>query len=239
MKKVLLLAVFAGFLSMGISAQTADKKVSETSYMLAKRGQEDAFQKAVMAHNAKFHPANTGNSALLRKVVYGEKAGWFVWIHGPVTYADLDIVKGQAHDDDWSNTVDPLIEEYGPIDLWEYDDALSYGKEKMATAKYYDAWVIDIKRGEGYRFDEMMKKLSAAVKEDGKHSNLVWWNVVRRDSKADVSILWTFDNFAEWDSDTLKDAYEKVNGEGSWRLFWEEWEEVVVDYTEEIREMIR
>lgn len=241
MKKQVLLIAMIGFLMLPLYSQTANDKavVSETNYMLPKRGQEDAFKKAVMAHNAKYHPANTGNSALLREVIYGQYAGWFVWIHGPVGFADLDNDLGQAHSDDWTKTVDPLVEEYGPIDIWSYDDELSYGREMLATAKYYDAWIIDVKRGEGYRFDEMMKKLSAACKEEGKHSNMVWWSSVRRDPKMDVSVLWTFNDFSEWDENTLKNAYEKVNGEGSWRLFWEEWEEVVVDYTEEIREMIR
>ncbi|MFN3939485.1 MAG: hypothetical protein ACK4IY_02785 [Chitinophagales bacterium] len=85
----------------------------------------------------------------------------------------------------------------------------------------------------------MMKKLSAAVESDVKHSNAVFWNVVSKGPEQDAAIVWTFDKFAEWNENTLKPLFEKVHGEDSWRKFNEEWEEVVVSYTEEIREVIK
>ena len=80
----------------------------------AKRGMEDKFEVAVLAHNKKFHPDGPYVAAL-RKIDYGPKAGWYVWVMGPTAYSSLDScpTKESGHDQDWNTMIDPLVQEYG------------------------------------------------------------------------------------------------------------------------------
>jgi len=99
-------------------------------YILPKRGMEDKFEAAVKAHDVKFHPEGPFVAGL-RKVEYGEKAGWYVWIYGPTDYASIDKRpdKEGGHADDWAKNVDPLVDQYGATNLWNYNPALSFGYE--------------------------------------------------------------------------------------------------------------
>jgi len=89
---------------------------------------EDKFEAAVVAHKQKFHPE--GNYfAGLRKIEYGPKAGWYVWVQGPVPYSSLDKPLGKegGHEQDWNTTVDPLVQDYGYSGFMNYNADLSFG----------------------------------------------------------------------------------------------------------------
>ena len=121
MKKNFTLVTIAFLFIVSAFAQSADEKPSmvfENMYILPKRGMDDKFEAAVNAHDQKFHPDGPYKAGL-RKVEYGDKAGWYVWVFGPVTYSGLDTrpTKENGHADDWSKTIDPLIETYGETDL--------------------------------------------------------------------------------------------------------------------------
>src|ERR1035438_7873437 len=113
MKKFTILAILALMLTAGAIAQSMNDKpttVVETMYMLPKRGMEDKLEAAIKAHDMKFHPDGQYQAGL-RKVEYGDKAGWYVWVFGPTTYASIDSrpKKEGGHDADWTTTVEPLI----------------------------------------------------------------------------------------------------------------------------------
>ena len=53
-------------------------------------------------------------------------------------------------------------------------------------------------------------------------------------------MIWSFSNFAELDGDWgTKDAFEKLNGEGSWDEMIKEWLEITNEYDAELRSFIR
>ena len=156
MKNQILLGLIGLFMMTGLMAQTvaeAPQTMVENMYILPKRGMEDKLEAAVKAHNTKFHPEGP-YVAGLRKIEYGEKAGWYVFIYGPTTYDNLDNrpEKANGHDADWSTTVDPLIETYGTTSLWNLDKDLSFGYDILKKSKYYEIWSVKLKEGEYYRF---------------------------------------------------------------------------------------
>lgn len=244
MKKTISIAIAALLYVSSAFAQTADQKpttVSETMYVLPKRGMEDKFEAAVKAHDLKYHPDGPYKAGL-RKVEYGDKAGWYIWFFGPTTYASIDTrpAKDAGHDDDWAKTVDPLIETYGETSLWDYNPDLSYGMDILKKSKYYEVWNVQLKRGQYYRFKAIAEKLKKAYETDGKSAFLIYNNPLHTSKSADVGILWSFNSYADWSEDQgIKQVYEKLNGANSWQHMLDEWNDVLVDYNAEIRSIIK
>jgi hypothetical protein len=244
MKKSITLTIIALLLVCSTFAQTSEEKptmVTETMYLMPKHGMEDKFEAAVKAHNTKFHPDGPYKAGL-RKVEYGEKAGWYVWVFGPTTYASIDSrpTKEGGHDADWSATVDPLVDKYGDTQLWEFNDNLSYGMDKLKSSKYYEAWSVKLKRGEYYRFKALAEKLKKTYESMGTSAFIVYNNPLHTTNGADVALIWNFNSFDEWSKDSgVKAAFEKLYGSGSWQNMLDEWLAVSVDYNAEIRSFVK
>lgn len=244
MRKTFTLTMMALFLTGIAFSQTAEEKpirVAETMYLMPKRGMEEKFEAAVKAHNTKFHPEGPYQAGL-RKVEYGDKAGWYIWVYGPTTYASIDSrpMKENGHNEDWSKTIDPLVETYGETSLWRYNEDLSYGIDNLKTAKYYEVRSLEIKRGEYYRFKALAEKLKKAYETEGKYAFIVYNNAVHTTNGADVALLYDFNSFDEWSKKPgIKATYEKLNGTNSWDNLMDEWRAAVVDYTTELRSFIR
>jgi hypothetical protein len=245
MKKSITLTVISFLLVCSSFAQTTsnDKPttVLETMYIMPKRGMEDKFEAAIKAHDTKFHPDGK-YAASLRKVEYGEKAGWYVWVFGPTTYSAIDTrpTKESGHDADWSATVDPLVETYGDTRLSELDENLTYGFDALKASKYREVWMVDLKRGEYYRFKALAEKLKKAYEALGTGSFVVYNNVIHTTNGADVALVWGFNTYDEWSKDMgAMKAYEKLYGAGSWQDMFKEWNEIVVDYNVEIRSLVK
>ncbi len=244
MKKPLLLTVVVLVLFTVAFTQTETEKptiITESMYIMPKRGMEEKFEAAINAHDTKFHPEGPYKAGL-RKVEYGEKAGWYVWVFGPTTYASLDSrpTKEGGHADDWSKTVDPLIESYGDTQLWEFNQDLSSGIDFLKSSKYYEAWSVKLKRGEYYRFKSISEKLKKTYESVGKGAFLVYNNPIHTSNGADVAILWNFNSFDEWSKDAgTKQAFEKIYGANSWQNMLDEWLDITVDYNTEIRSIVK
>ena len=244
MKKTLTLSFLALlFVSISFAQSGAEKPVviTETMYLMPKRGMEEKFEAAIKAHNTKFHPDGQYKAGL-RKVEYGEKAGWYVWVFGPTTYAALDTrpTSEGGHAADWSSTVDPLVETYGETNIWELNSDLSFGMDLMKTAKYYEAWSVKLKRGEYYRFKALSEKLKAAYESLGTSSFIIYNNVIHTANGPSVAIIWSFNSYNDWSKDPgPKAAYEKLYGAGSWQNMLDEWMAVSESYDVEIRSFLR
>ena len=244
MKRTFTLTLIALLFGYCAFAQTSAEKpamVTETMYLMPKRGMEDKFEAAVKAHNTKFHPEGQYKAGL-RKVEYGEKAGWYIWVFGGTSYSALDTrpTKEGGHDADWSATIDPLVETYGETNLWELNEALSFGMDMMKTAKYYEAWSVKIKRGEYYRFKALSEKLKKAYESLGSGAFIIYNNVIHTANGPDVAIIWSFNSWDEWSKDPgAKAAYEKLYGAGSWQNMLDEWNAVNESYDAEVRSFLR
>lgn len=73
-----------------------------------------AFETAWKAHVAKFH--NGDDKRIVFEILSGDMAGYYAFVEGPMSLADMDVEKpGQAdHDMDYEKTVSiTLAEESG------------------------------------------------------------------------------------------------------------------------------
>jgi hypothetical protein len=227
--------------TMAQPAPDAPATVVETMYLLPKKGMEDKFEAAVKVHNAKFHPGGPFVAGL-RKVEYGDKAGWYVFVYGPTTYENLDNrpAKANGHADDWSNNVEPLVETYGTTTLWNLNKDLSFGFDILQKSKYYELWMVQLKRGEYDKFKAIAEKLRKAYESLGMGAFVVFDNPLHTANGADVGLIWSFNTYKEWADDPgPKAAYEKLYGAGSWQQMIAEWRDIYVDYNAEIRSFVR
>lgn len=234
MRKIFTVILSAAFVTTSFFSfgqdEKKDYKMVELTFMHAKHGKSDEFTKAVKAHDQKYHPAGPHQAALY-SINTGEDAGTFVWVMGPCMMKDLDNRPGVgAHDDDWKKNVEPYIESYGAVEYWKQNEALSFMPENMTPQKVNIFWIMDIKRGEYYRFKKMMADIQAVHKDNGTTNVTIWDNKFYENNGRDVALQWHKADFASLDSDfNMKKEYEKMYGEGTWQQVLEEWEEVVVD----------
>ena len=243
MKKYMILVIIAGCFAVNSFAQTSAGSTPmaiESLMLMPKRGMEDKFEAAVIAHNKKFHPDGP-QVAGLRKTEYGPKAGWYSWVKGPVPYSSLDteFSKESGHDLDWSANIDPLIEEYGATNFLNFNQELSFGWEIFKKAKHYELWSVDLKPKQYYRFKALTAKLKKVYESIGKDAFIVLDNNLHFAEGPDVVLIWSFNTYADWQTDPgPKAAFEKMYGEGSWQQTMEEWMDIVNSYNSEIRSNI-
>lgn len=215
--------------SIGI-AQEKEKKsyaMVEITYMMPKIGMEKAFVNSVKEHNNLYHKEGPFQ-AHLDNILTSNEAGWYVWIMGPCMFTDLDNrPDDDAHTDHWTNTVAPNVKKYGRSEYWRYNEKLSY-KFNDAIPKYENVWIVDLKRGDYYRFKALMKKIAEAYKKKNDDSIYVYDNQFNAGDGRDVAIIWGFNSWAELDDEDggIKKQYEEMHGEGSWTNLLEEWEEI-------------
>ena len=244
MRKIIGMAIIALFYVSSAFPQTSDEKpatVTEQMYVLPKKGMEENFEAAIKAHDLKFHPDGQYRAGL-RKVEYGDKSGWYLWVFGPTTYTALDTrpTKENGHNDDWVKTIDPLVETYGETSLWNYNPDLSYGMDILKKSNYYEVWNVQLKTGQYYRFKAIAEKLKKTYESMANTAFIVFDNPLHTIKTGDVGILWSFNTYAEWSNDPgLKKAFEKLFGEGSWQQLLNEWLDIVVDYNAEIRSIVK
>lgn len=244
MKKITFIILIATLIALNTYSQSGTEStpmVVETLMILPKRGMEDKFEAAVLAHIKKFHPDGP-YAAGLRKNEYGEKAGWYFWVMGPVPYSTLDkpLGKENGHSQDWDTTIEPLVEEYGPTGLLSFNTELSYGQDIFKKSKRYEVWEVDLKPGKYYRFKAIAEKLKKVYEAMGNTAFLVLDNNMHTTGGFDVLLVWSFNTYEEWAKDPgPKAEYEKQNGQGSWQRMMDEWMDIVNDYNSYIRTNIR
>jgi hypothetical protein len=243
MRKYIILLVILGCFALDSLAQGAagTQLAIESLQILPKRGMEEKFEAAVIAHNKKFHPEGP-YVAGLRKIDYGPKAGWYVWVFGPTAYGSLDTrpTKENGHQQDWDTNIDPLIEEYGAAGFWNYNGDLSFGLDIFKKAKHYESWGIDLKPQQYYRFKELIGKLRKVYETQGTSAFIVLENNLHAKDGPDVALIWSFDTYKSWQEDPgAKATWEKLYGAGTWQSAMQEWMDIINGYNSDIRTNIQ
>ncbi|MDT0551808.1 hypothetical protein [Urechidicola vernalis] len=230
-KKISSVVLIACLISLYGFAQESntDYQMASIVFIDAKIGHEKDFESKVIEHNNKFHN-EAPNKGYLDQVISGKNAGTYVWVMGPCTFTDLENMNpGDGHEEHWDTEVVPLIKGYGAQEYWRFNEKLSYYPNPVVNRKFANLWLIDLKRGDYYRFKTLMGKIAEAYEKKGTGNMRVYDNQFNADDGRDVVIIWDMENMAELDiMDPIKPAYEEVNGEGSWDTMLEEWEEITL-----------
>lgn len=242
MRKHILTLLFAAGMTLAVVAQqSGTSMVIESMPLKPKRGMEEKFEAAVLAHIKKFHPDGGNYTAALRMIEYGPQAGWYVWVMGPVPYTSLDkpLGKENGHKQDWDATIDPLVEEYGGTGLFTFNQDLSFGWDIFKKAKHYELWSVDLKPQQYYRFKDLTAKLKKVYETLGTTAFIVLENNLHFSDGPDIGLIWSFDSYDTWFKDPgPKATWEKLYGAGSWDNAMQEWMDMVKSYDSEIRSTV-
>lgn len=215
------------FSTSNIAQEKETYGMAELSFMMPKVGMETAFENAVKEHNNMYHKDGP-YKASLDKIITGKQAGWYAWLMGPCTFTDLDKRPvSAAHDKHWDDKVTPTIAKYGSNEYWKHNPKLSY-QSGSEGAKLEEIWFLDLKRGDYYRFKELMTKIKGAFEKKGDGHMHVYENQFGENNGRDVAVVWGMNGWSDFDKDNggIKKEYEEMNGEGTWQNAMDEWEEI-------------
>lgn len=217
--------------SLLFSAETVAQEkyqMVELTFMMPKIGMEKAFENAIKDHNSIYHKEGVYQGHL-DYILTGKQTGWYVWLMGPCTFADLDgRPLDDAHDKHWNDKVSPTVEKYGSTEYWKHNPKLSY-QSKDISPKLEEIWFADIKNGDYYRFKDFVTKIKAAFEKKGDGNMNIYENQFSENNGRQIAIVWGFDNYTEMDIDNggIKKEYEEIYGEGSWANAMDEWQEII------------
>lgn len=224
------LLIFAMLISYsGFTQDDNSYAMSVVVYMDVKVGMEKDFEEAVLEHNKNFHNA-APNLGHLSQIMSGSDAGTYAWIMAPCTFTDLDGMKlGDDHDKHWDDKVVPSIKKYGAQEYWKFNEKLSYQPEGDRENAFSEIWIVDLKRGDYYRFKALMGMINDAFEKQGTGSIRVYDNQFNGNDGRDVALVFDMENLAQMDEDSsIKNTYEELHGDGSWDTMLDEWSEITV-----------
>ena len=228
---------FITFLLIGmltVQAQ-ADYKMYLQILLEPKLDQISQFEENLAEHNKKFHSEGF-REVVVYSISSGSNAGKYAWVMGPLTFTDLDGHElNKAHDVDWNNNVLALCSEVSDFEWWKFQDELSYTPEGSQTGKEVFT-VYDIKKGEGYRFKEVVKKAVEVYKaKEYPDYFRVYFAEFASDSNRDVALSSGFKTWTSLDEkSTFKKDFEEVHGAGSWDPFLKEYQASFNSYEDEL-----
>lgn len=233
--KLFFIAILCSSISSYAQEANTDYSMAMVVYIDAKVGHEAEFEAAVTEHNETFHN-EAPNKGWLNQIMSGSDAGTYAWVMAPCTFTDLDgIDLGEDHEKHWDNAVVPHIKKYGAQEYWKLNSELSYNSDPDKQNKFGEFWIIDLKRGDYYRFRAIMGKIVEAFENQGSGSIRVYDNQFNGNDGRDVTIIFDMENLAEMDmNNTIKGSYEEVHGEGSWETMLEEWNEITLSINSQL-----
>ncbi len=198
------------------------KTIYSVSYVKPKIGMTSAFENAWKAHVAKYH--NGDDKRFVFEILSGDMAGYYAFVEGPMSYADMDTEKpGQAgHDMDYEKTVAVTIGEETGIHYYQYVDTLSVNAN--VTADKSTVTFTHIKNGRmgDYR-DEMMRSKAVSLKVNWPLNSYRYQQMMAGTDPVMVSVYNLKDGFKQLeagyfkDMPNFRDAYIAMYGFASWQ----------------------
>ena len=223
MKK--LLTFLLSFLCLQLTAQ--NDVMFELVTLSPKDGITDELISKMKAHNDAYH-ADNPHGARVYSINTGTQAGKLIWAMGPTTWTDLENrPAGDGHDKDWAN-VTGLLENEVRVEYFRLETALSNFTKDFDIK---NLWIrmTDLKPWQGYRYRALLEKIQKVMTEKlPDQQRGVYWNTMGNDGKRDVMTVQFFDSLSWMDeSSNFSAKYEEVHGEGTWRTFMSEIEDIV------------
>ena len=229
MKNIFLLLLSAAT----VTAFSQGKTMYSVSMVKPKIGMTSSFEAAWKAHVAKFHEGD--DKRFVFEITSGERAGYYQFVEGPFSYADMDAVKPNqtAHDMDYEKTVAPTLAEETGVINYEYLDSLTLNPGVMADKSVVT--ITHIKNGKmgDYR-DEISKGVTVSRKTPNPYNNSRYQQVGAGSDPVMVSVYNLKDGFKQLERDYFKDApvmrdnYIKAYSFSAWEKRMDMMDEMIV-----------
>lgn len=221
------------------SQEEPEANLFEVVNIYAKPGENQALEKAIKAHNEKYHPEGDYHAQLYYNI-NGPDGGSYAWIMGPTSWTAMDDrpAKGD-HDADWAK-IEEMARWVQSPGYWGYSSSLSYDNGEASPSKRL-IWVYDIKRNQGRRWAELIEKVKK-VHEEKRPTESFWvyWNKFATGSEGkDAAIIFPFENWSWMDRDSkFSKDFEAVHGENTWEYFLDEFRSTIDSRVDIIRERV-
>lgn len=217
MRKIFLLLLLA----VTVSSFGQGKTIYSVSWVKPKIGMTSAFETAWKAHVAKFH--NGDDKRTVMEITSGDRSGYYQFIEGPMSYADMDVEKTNqtAHDLDYEKNVAVTLAEESGTYYYQYLDSLSFNTDVMGDKSIVTlTWIKTGKMGD-YR-DEVKKGVDMSKKINSPFNNRRYQMMAAGSSPQMASVYVLKDGFKQLEQDYFKDApnfrdnYVKMYGIDAW-----------------------
>jgi hypothetical protein len=237
MKNLLFLLLLVSWTSLSVQAQT-DYKQWETHRFRVKIGHAADFEKALAAHNKKFHTADPYKTGIF-EVQTGPNSGEYELAIGPVTFTQLDgRPSGEAHDADWAKVMEH-VDATGESSYWRSDKDIMYTPASGTAGFNINRWrYFTLLPGERSRFEGLMKQVAAVytAKKYAASFSVYWkWGA---STSSQVCTEIGMKSLAYFDqATTFEKDFEEVHGFGSLSKFYDEFA-LCVDRTKTYDEIV-
>jgi hypothetical protein len=200
------------------------------------------FVNEVNSHRNQFYKGEDSNKAYLRKVIAGGQIHKFYWIKGPFSSKEYDEKEFEfAKTNHWNKNVIKYIKDYGDSNFYRHATPLSTQSSSRKVPKYAKIWRMSFKEGENamaktFQLANRIKK----ARESVGLSYHIFWPTELKTKGWKMDIVETAERLEDlYDSKVdLKAAFEKIYGEDSFSKHWEEWDQLVVLESTELRVLI-
>ena len=218
MRKIFFLLMLAA----SLNSFSQGKTIYSVSYVKPKIGMTSAFEAAWKAHLAKYH--NGDDKRFVYEILSGDMAGYYAFIEGPFSLADMDAEKpGQAgHDQDYEKTVAPTLAYEGGVNYYQYVDSLSVNTNVTADKSQVTFTHIKTGRAGDYR-DELKRWFDVVSKLNLPFNGSRYMKMMAGTDPVWVNVYNLKDGFKQLESNyfkdvpNIRDAYIAKYGFASWQ----------------------
>ena len=211
------------FLLCSTASLAQETTIYENIILTPIKQMEGKLMEGVKLHNAKYHSKGK-STATLYSILSGPNSGKFVWLDGPMTYADLDQQPDAAHMADWGKNIQSYItdEKIKHAQLhWE----ASYTPAEFGSSDYLLIRTSKLSN----KANSMAKVLEAITKikevlvaTNASIVRRVYVSPFRSENGEDISLVYPFKSFTRFEKgnglpENFAASYEEINCMGSWR----------------------
>ena len=203
------------------TAYSQGKTIYSVSSVKPKIGMTTAFENAWKTHVSKFH--NGDHKILVFEILSGDKGGYYQFVKGPMSYADMDIEKPDqsAHDMDYQKKVASTLSDETGIFYYQYLDSLTLNPGVMADKSVVTVNSIKTGKMGDYR-DEVKKGVMVSRTLNSPFNNNRYQLIGAGSNPVMVSVYNLKDGFKQLESDYFKnvaifrDNYITTYGFNNW-----------------------
>ncbi|MEO5984568.1 MAG: hypothetical protein ABIP80_03625 [Ferruginibacter sp.] len=229
MRKILVLFLTAAT----CTAFSQGKTIYSVSWVKPKIGMNSAFENAWKNHISKFH--NGDDKRMVFEIVSGDRAGYYQFVKGPMSYSDMDTEKPNqsAHDMDYEKNVASKVSEESGNYYYQYLDSLTLNPGVQADKSVVT--INSIKNGKmgDYR-DEIKKGVMVSRTLNVPVNNHRYQLIAAGSNPVMVSVYNLKDGFKQLDQDYFKmapnfrDNYITTYGFNNWEKRTDLFDDIIV-----------
>ncbi|AOW75908.1 hypothetical protein A3Q34_02975 [Colwellia sp. PAMC 20917] len=238
----LLIALF--FISSVIAEEVKSYTQFDTFRFTIDNKSAKKFTTNMRNHIKKYHVKGVLKTKIYN-IIYGPNTNEFIWVMGPISYAEFDSrPDDKKHDDDWVDNINPYITSYKQSEIWRNMDGLlinNMAKNADSPEKYITRYLTVNSDQDNEVIKYLLKQVKDTLDKMGKEkywaiydNQLIQGNLNGRHLMG-ISAM---DSWAELDEDLeFAKHFEDLYGKGSYKTFGALYDKVFKNQWNEVIEV--